>query len=256
MLTRTGHVARYIAAGTNASDENSYLDWAAQVAEFLDKAWDTPTRQQFQAIKDDQWQRERVRKIGMLRALHALDSERASEKSATVADSRKVFVVHGRNLRLRDAMFEFLRSLGLSPIEWLEAIKMTGQAAPYVGQILDAAFGVAQAVVVLFTGDDEAKLRSDFVSESDPAYESQLTPQARPNVLFEAGMALGASQDRTILVTIGNLRPFSDIAGRQAVRLDNSPEKRQELAERLRIAKCAVDTGGTDWLKSGDFEVS
>lgn len=34
------------------------------------------------------------------------------------ADRRsKVFVVHGRNLRLRDGMFAFLRSIGLDPIE-------------------------------------------------------------------------------------------------------------------------------------------
>ena len=36
-------------------------------------------------------------------------------------DTRTVFVVHGRNERAREAMFEFLRAIGLHPLEWSEA---------------------------------------------------------------------------------------------------------------------------------------
>lgn len=61
-------------------------------------------------------------------------------------DPRRVFVVHGRNLAARDAMFSFLRAVGLQPIEWSQAVAMTGEASPYVGTILDAAFGAAQAI--------------------------------------------------------------------------------------------------------------
>ncbi|HRE01624.1 MAG TPA: nucleotide-binding protein, partial [Ilumatobacteraceae bacterium] len=72
------------------------------------------------------------------------------------ADPRKVFVVHGRNALARRGLFEFLRALDLDPIEWSEALHMTGQASPYIGNVLDAAFGAAQAVVVLQTPDDVA----------------------------------------------------------------------------------------------------
>ena len=34
-----------------------------------------------------------------------------------------VFVVHGRNKKLRDSIFAFLRSLSLNPLEWSEAIR-------------------------------------------------------------------------------------------------------------------------------------
>ena len=150
--------------------------------------------------------------------------------------SRKVFVVHGRNKGIRDAMFIFLRSIGLEPIEWTQAVQWTGSGSPHVAEILNAAFNSAQATVVLMTPDDEARLRSDFQSSDDLSYEKDLTPQARANVIFEAGMAFGRDPKKTVLVEIGQLRPFSDIGGRHTIRLDNSTAKRQALAMRLRDA--------------------
>ena len=167
-------------------------------------------------------------------------------------DSRSVFVVHGRNEPLRKSMFDFLRSINLSPMEWTAAVELTGEGSPYIGQVLDAAFDHATAVVVLMTPDEVAYLQPRYGhSESDP--ETQPAPQARPNVLFEAGMALGRDAKRTVLVEVGEVRPFSDVAGRHAIRLSNSPASRQALANRLRTAGCAVDLNGTDWHDTGDF---
>ena len=168
-------------------------------------------------------------------------------------DPRKVFVVHGRNLKARDALFAFLGSIGLSPLEWSEAVKATGSPNPYVGEVLDVAFSIAQAVVVLMTPDDEACLRSPYRQPGDPPHEMAPTPQARPNVLFEAGMAMGRCPERTVLVELGTLRPFSDIGGRHVVRLDNSGPRRQELADRLTTAGCPVSLAGTVWHTQGDF---
>ena len=133
-------------------------------------------------------------------------------------DTREVFVVHGRNLAARDALFEFLRAVDLHPMEWSEAVQATGKATPYTGEILDVAFSRSHAVVVLLTPDDEARLRKSLRATNEPPHETQLTGQARPNVLFEAGMAMARSQDRTILVELGNLRPFSDVGGRHTVK--------------------------------------
>jgi len=169
--------------------------------------------------------------------------------------SQNVFVVHGRNTQLRDSMFNFLRAIELHPIEWIEAVSGTGNASPYIGEVLDVAFGKAQAIIVLLTPDDEAKLKDEFIKPDDPPYEKNITPQARPNVIFEAGMAMGRRPDRTVLVQVGELRPFSDITGRHTVRLDNSPGKRQELAKKLETAGCRMNLTGSDWFTVGDFSL-
>lgn len=169
------------------------------------------------------------------------------------SQANRVFVVHGRNLAVRDAMFQFLRSIGLRPIEWSEAVSLTGAGSPYVGDILDEAFDAARAVVVVLSPDDEVRLSEHLRSPGSVDPGEALQGQARPNVLFEAGMAFGRNPDRTLLVEIGAMRPFSDIGGRHTIRLDDSTQRRQELAQRLRDAGCSVDLEGTDWHSAGDF---
>lgn len=172
--------------------------------------------------------------------------------SAATPDPRKVFVVHGRNLKASGAMFDFLRALDLEPIEWREAIKMTGKGTPYVGEVLDVAFAHAQAIVVVFTGDDLAQLDPRLTHPGEK--DKDVRAQPRPNVLFEAGMALGRNPDRTIIVEVGAVASFSDIHGRHTVRMDGSAETRRDLATRLKTAQCSVrDQDRDDWLRAGDF---
>lgn len=179
-----------------------------------------------------------------------------SASSLKTGEKKKVFVVHGRNSAARKAMFTFLRCLDLQPMEWSEAVRLTGKPSPFIGEILDAAFTKAQAVVVLLTPDDFAYLDHRFLTDDDPPHEKNPTPQARPNVLFEAGMAMGRDSDRTIFVELGKLRPFSDIYGRHVVRINNTTESRQDLADRLRSAGCDVDLSNRDWHSMGDFNGS
>lgn len=178
-----------------------------------------------------------------------------SIENPVVNEPHNVFVVHGRNTKVRDSLFAFLRSIGLHPIEWAEAVSATNKSSPYIGEVLDKALSIAQAIVVLMTPDDEARLRESLQTLDDPHFETQFTPQARPNVLFEAGMAMGRSPERTILVELGILRPFSDIGGRHTIKLDNTLNKRRDFALRLKTAGCPINLSGTNWQKAGDFEV-
>ncbi len=184
--------------------------------------------------------------------------EKPMVKSLNEGKSKNVWVIHGRNGQLKDAVFQFLHAIELHPIEWTEARALTGSGSPYIGDILEYGFDYAQAFVVLLTGDDEAKLREIYLEQSDPEDERNLTPQARLNVIFEAGMAFGRDPDRVIFIQMGKVRQFSNISGIHVLHLNNSREKRMEFANRLKTAGCNILdlTLSLDWIEEGNFEPS
>jgi predicted nucleotide-binding protein len=182
---------------------------------------------------------------------------RQSRGRTTVAKKpkgNKVWVVYGRNEQIRKSLFDLLRSIGLQPIEWNSALASTKKGSPHIAEVLDAGFKNAVATVILFTPDDEAKLKDGFIRRNDPSYERKLTGQPRPNVLFEAGMAFGRHPEQTILVQVGKIRPISDLTGRHVVHLTGSFESRHQLLVKLRAVGCPVDDSGDDWHTAGEFK--
>jgi Predicted nucleotide-binding protein containing TIR-like domain len=177
----------------------------------------------------------------------------ASHGAGPLDKARNIVVIHGRDSRLRDSMFQLLRSIGLSPVEWNEAVRRTGRGTPYTGEVLDALFREAQAVVVIMSPDEHVELRADLKTENSNDNNGW---QPRPNVFIEAGIALSRSESHTIFLQIGAVREASDLTGRHSVRFDGSPTTRHSLIERLRTAGCAVSTVGSDWLRVGDFDLA
>lgn len=160
--------------------------------------------------------------------------------STAVPDPHNVFVIHGRDFATKEAMCSYLVALGLHPLDWDEMVQSNGQGTPFTGEVIEHGFSIAQAFIVLMTPEDEARLHEDLHEESEPAYERQLTCQPRPNVIFEAGMAFGAHAARTIIVHVGALRPISDLAGRNVVKLGSTKSPLLALARRLKAAGCPV----------------
>src|SRR5436190_5915709 len=115
-------------------------------------------------------------------------------------------------------------------MEWSHAVEKAKGANPYVGQILTSAMAKVQAVIVLFSPDELAQLREHFCSRDEKRTEGKLQGQPRPNVLFEAGLALGAHPEKTLIVQVGKIRGFSDIAGKHLVHLSNDAVNRNEVA--------------------------
>jgi predicted nucleotide-binding protein len=165
------------------------------------------------------------------------------------SDRRAVMVIYGHDTEAKTALFDWLRAIGLRPLEWSQLIHATGSSSPYIGQVLDRAFQDAQAVVALFTPDEWVLSRT-----ADPADPDAWRLQARPNVLIEAGMALVTHPTRTVVAVLGQQELPSDLAGRHYVRLSHTdPAPLNDLAGRLGDAGCLVDLSGTDWLQATRF---
>ncbi len=192
-------------------------------------------------------------RLSLAGAVAPLDDREPQTSSGASVRSNNIVVIHGRDTAIRDDMFGFLRSVGLNPIEWNEAVRRTGHASPYTGDVVDAMFTNSQAVIAMFTPDEYVELRPDLQSK-DQADNAGW--QARPNVFVEAGMALAKNDAHTILVEIGSVRTASDLLGRNVIRFDGSSATRHSLNERLRTAGCNVSTTGTDWLRVGKFKIS
>ena len=163
-------------------------------------------------------------------------------------------IVHGRNAAALNALRAFLHSLGLVPVLWEDAIEETGEGSPHNLDAVTAAMSMAQAVVVLFTAEDEARLLPRFwEGEAD---EEELVGQPRPNVLIEAGMAMALGRQHTILARLGRIRNASDLEGLNAVNLANDNGPRVALRRRLATAGCRLNER-TDYLDpgvAGDFD--
>lgn len=177
----------------------------------------------------------------------------ASHVVTGIGDPNSVFIVSGRDALTVGAVVAVLRAFGLRIVEWEHAVAKTGLPNPYVGDVVAAGLRMAGAAVVILTPDDLVRLRDDLIRDNDEPAEREVRGQARPNVYYEAGIADTLGRDRTVIVEIGNVKSFSDTAGRHVVRYDGTAGKRNALADRLRIAGLEVDTSGTDWLSVGDL---
>src|SRR5258708_6206961 len=112
----------------------------------------------------------------------------------------RVFVVYGRDREAHSRLTAILKSLGIEVLDWEGAIELSGKPAPYAKEVLQAAMRNVDAVVILMSGDEEARLRPDLCSDYELVSEGALQPQARPNVIFEAGLAFALFPNKTILV--------------------------------------------------------
>ena len=155
-----------------------------------------------------------------------------AEKLATDrAILRRVYVVYGHDPVMRDAMYDFLEALELEPVTKEAAVGWTGEASPFANRIIDAAFNHAQAVIVLFTGDDRTRLRSGLRRHNGESDEKKYWFQPGQDQVFEAGYAFGHSPERTILIQVGRVKLFSDIDGRYIPNFTGKEKERRDLRE-------------------------
>jgi predicted nucleotide-binding protein len=183
-------------------------------------------------------------------------SRETAEGTSLESRRKRIFVVSGRNQRLTRSILRLLKSLGLEPYEWEQIATMAVREKrrggnPNIFDIVELGFERSQGVLVVFSPDDEARL-SPLLTPDDSS-ESELIGQPRPNVLLEAGYALSRDREHTLIVSVGQVRAVSDLAGMHLVYLDDSSAKRKIFADRLDALGFDVDISGQDWLSVGEL---
>lgn len=115
---------------------------------------------------------------------------------------------------------------------------------------------MARGVVVLFTADDIGQCKPEYLQRSDGSDERDPTGQARQNVMFEAGMAIGIGPKRTILVHHGNVRWNSDLQSVNHITIDDTPASKLDLGRRLKSAGLDARLETTAFHSAGDFRLA
>lgn len=147
----------------------------------------------------------------------------------TPKSTKKVFIVHGHNEALKNAVARLLAQLRLEPIILHEQ--------PNRGRtIIEKFFGHSDVAfaIVLLTGDDRGGLASD----TPDSYK----PRARQNVILELGFFLGRiGRERTAVIYDNEVEIPSDYSGVLFVPYDDQGVWRLQIAKELKAAGLKID---------------
>ena len=157
-----------------------------------------------------------------------LSSGRERERNAVKADTKKVFIIHGRDNEAKEAVARFLERLDIEPVILHEQPNQGRTIIEKFEEHAQAAFAV-----VLLTPDDAGALENE---------KDKLRPRARQNVIFEFGYFIGRlGRKRVCALTKGDLEMPSDYDGVLYVPLDAAGAWRMRLVKELKAAGLNVD---------------
>ena len=150
------------------------------------------------------------------------------DEKVKAIDSKRVFVVHGRDHSTLAEVKQVLSQLGLEPVILQD---LPNQGRTIIEKFEDhAQVGFA---VVICTPDDEGKLAQ---GDREPQ------PRVRQNVVFEWGYFIGKlGRDRVCALIKGGVEIHSDYDGVLYVEMDDKRAWRFELIRELKKARYAVD---------------
>ncbi len=151
-------------------------------------------------------------------------------KSSTKLSNR-VFIVHGQDEKMKEAVARMLEGIGL---EGIILHKKANQGRTIIEEFVDYS-DVSFAIVLL--------------SPDDMAYEKQQSPneakfRARQNVIFELGFLIGKLGREHVLAIYDELKDFempSDYAGVLYIPYDNAGNWRFQIVKELKACGYNVD---------------
>ena len=157
-------------------------------------------------------------------------------------DRRRVFLVHGQDAERADHLRKLVIYAGALVVEWEEAVEWTGKGTPTTLEVIVGALDRVQAVLVLFSPDENVSLRAELGGGQEGF-------QPRPNVYVEAGMALAVAPERTVIVEFGTSRAASDLAPICPRRCPRRSFRNSRLLDTMldgRAVSCRVGTRSND----------
>jgi hypothetical protein len=171
-------------------------------------------------------------------------------------DKEKVFVIHGRDNTARHEMGVFLRSMGLEPL-WFRDVRKNMSGTVQIIKVVEHGMELAQGVLALFTPDEFAALHPVLRKKGESGDAVQRW-QARPNVLFEAGLAYGRDPDRVAFVLFGDAKLFTDASGMHVFWPTNEHGPDSSRAQLRGLLgggmQCMVNKDSDDWMTAGNFD--
>ena len=167
-----------------------------------------------------------------------------------------VFLVHGRDYRIKNAVTRALGKMNLKPIK-LEKVNSEGRTI--IEKLLDTTNDIPGAIILL-SPDDRGALKDEIetaigaiilLSPDDRGalkdeIETAIRPRARQNVIFELGFFVGKfgrpKRRHVIIICKGDktLEIPSDIKGVELIRYTKNRKWKEELASELRGCGYAV----------------
>ena len=142
-----------------------------------------------------------------------------SEVKSPELDPTQVLLIHRNDSFGVKEVGRLVESLGLQPVLWQQALDRAGLRSPSVVDRFRSCLDTAQAVIVVFEGGPG---------------------ESKANLAFEAGLALGLAESRTVIVQLGDQSPPQDLEAVNILRLRNTEESITALSSALRNAGCAI----------------
>jgi len=151
--------------------------------------------------------------------------------------SRKVFVIHGHDHGMKDAVARFLTKLGLDPVILHEEADKGRTIIEKFEQHSDAAFAIA-----LFSSDDLGATNAEIGNSEPKRVRTLLRPRARQNVVFECGYFIGKlGRDRVAMLQADGVEMMSDYAGVVYIPFDAANGWQARLLKELNAAQFNLD---------------
>ena len=173
-----------------------------------------------------------IKEIEIFRSPKGRSNEDSGEKQPSVSVSTSVFIVHGHDEEMKQAVARMIEKLGLQATILHE---QPSQGRTVIEKLMDHSTGISFAIVLL-SPDDLA-----YKKGQDP---SEVSYRARQNVVFELGFFLGKLGRSRVVALHRQVHGFempSDYSGVLYVPYDDRGTWQLEILRELKAAGYQAD---------------